>query len=320
MGDAVLLTGASGFVGRSLLDRLRRDGYDVRVAARGRRTLDDGTPVDVDADLGEAFDWRPALAACGTVVHSGGRAHVTRETAANPLVEFRRVNVEGTMRLARHAVEAGVRRFVYLSSIKVNGESTAPGRPFRSDDPADPRGPYGLSKYEAETGLRELGKTTGMEVVVIRPVLVYGPGVKANFRSLMGLVHRGMPLPFGLVDNRRSLVGIDNLTDLVVTCIARPVAAGKVFLVSDGDDLSTPELIRRIARAMGRRPRLLPVPPGLMTLGAAVLGRKEVASRLLGSLQVDIAPTCDTLGWSPPVSVDDGLARTVGDFLAGGRQ
>ncbi len=317
MAEAVLLTGATGFVGRPLLDRLRRDGFEVRIAARGdRRTLDDGTPVHINADLGDAVDWRPALQGCGAVVHSAGRAHVTRETAADPLGEFRRVNVEGTMRLARHAADVGVKRFVYLSSIKVNGESTPAGRPFRSDDRVDPQGAYGRSKHEAEVGLLELGRSTGMEVVIVRPVLVYGAGVKANFRSLMGLVRRGLPLPFGAIDNRRSLVGIDNLTDLLATCIVHPAASGRVFLVSDGDDLSTPELIRRIGRAMGRKPLLLPVPPGLMTAAAGVLGRGDMAARLFGSLQVDIEPTRTVLGWSPPVSVDEGIARTVADFLA----
>ena len=234
------------------------------------------------------------------------------ERAHNPLVEFRRVNVDGTLNLGRQAAAAGVRRFVFVSSIKVNGEDTPSGRRFSNGDAPTPQDPYGISKMEAEQGLRQIAADTGMEVVIVRPPLVYGPGVKANFAALMRAVQRGIPLPLtSVTHNRRSFVALDNLVDLLITCIDHPAAANQTFLVSDGEDLSTADLLRRLGSAMEKPARLFPVPPSLLQLGANLLGKGDMAQRLLGNLQVDISHTRQTLGWTPPVSVDEGLRRAV---------
>jgi UDP-glucose 4-epimerase len=238
-----------------------------------------------------------------------------REQTDEPLQAFRRVNVAGSLNLARQAAEAGVRRFVYLSSIKVNGQSTALDRPFTADDTPAPGDAYGISKYEAEQSLREVAEQAGLELVIVRPPLVYGPGVKANFLAMLRWLDRGIPLPFGAVDNRRSLVALDNLVDLIVTCVQHPAAPGRVWLVSDGEDLSTPMLLRRAATALGRRAHLLPVPPGLLHNFARLLGKADAVQRLCGSLSIDIGATRRLLGWSPPVGVDAALQRTARDYL-----
>ncbi len=266
------------------------------------------------ADLSHAGDWTTALKGVDAVVHAAARVHVMHDRASNPLAEFRRINVEGTVNLARQAAFSGVRRFVFISSIKVNGEQTAPNRPFRADAPALPADAYGVSKREAEIELCRVGDETGMEVVVVRPVLVYGPGVKANFAAMMRWLARGVPLPLGAIDNRRSLVAIDNLVDLVLHCVEHPHAPGQTFLVSDGEDLSTTALLRRMALAMRVTPRLIPVPSLLLHAGARVIGRQDLARRLFGSLQVDIEPTKARLGWAPVISVDDALGETARDF------
>ncbi len=239
------------------------------------------------------------------------------DQAKDPLAEFRAVNVAGTLNLARQAVSAGVKRFVFISSIKVNGEGTASGKPYTADDTPMPVDPYGISKLEAEQGLQALSQETGMEVVIIRPVLVYGPGVKANFRSMMSWLRKGIPLPLGATGNKRSLVAVDNLVDLIATCIDHPAAANQTFLVSDGEDLSTTQLLQRMGKALGRPARLLPVPASLLQAGAAMLGKRAIAQRLCGSLQVDIGKTRELLGWAPPVSVDDALRKTARAFEAG---
>ena len=235
------------------------------------------------------------------------------DRSVHPLAEFRKSNVEGTLNLARQAASAGLRRFIFISSIKVNGESTSAGRYFCPFDAPAPEDPYGISKMEAERGLMQLASETGMEVVIIRPPLVYGPGVKGNFASLIKLMGKGLPLPLGAINNKRSLVGIDNLVDLIIRCIDHPAAANQVFLAGDGEDLSTTELLRGLAEAMGRAARLIPVPAALLSLGATLLGKRAVAQRLLGSLQVDISKTRQLLGWEPPVSVKEGLRRCVRD-------
>jgi nucleoside-diphosphate-sugar epimerase len=219
------------------------------------------------------------------------------------------------LNLARQAAEAGVRRFIFISSIKVNGEGTPLGAPYRADAQPQPADPYGISKMEAEQGLRALAGETGMEVVIIRPTLVYGPGVKANFLNMMRWLHKGVPLPFGAIHNRRSLVALDNLVDLIVTCIEHPAAANQTFLVSDGEDLSTTELLRRMATALGAPAHLLPVPSWLLEAGATMLGKKALSQRLCGSLQVDISKTRELLGWTPPLSVDAALRKTAKHFL-----
>lgn len=246
------------------------------------------------------------------VIHAAARAHVMREEALDPLTEYRRVNVQGTSNLARQAAAAGVRRFVFISSIKVNGEATLPDRPFTADDAPAPEDAYGISKAEAETDLRRIAQETGMEVTIIRPPLIYGSGVKGNFSSLMNWVRRGQPLPLGgVTHNRRSLVGLDNLVDLTWVCVEHPKAANQTFLISDGEDLSTTELLMRISKALSRPARLLWVPPTLIAFMASLLGKKVISQRLLGSLQVDIRKTCELLDWKPIVAVDEGLRRAV---------
>lgn len=270
----------------------------------------------VKASLDTLTDWSTALHGCDVVIHTAARVHIMQERALDPLAEFRRVNVAGTLNLARQAADGGVQRFVFLSSIKVNGEMTPSGQPFTASQAAAPLDPYGVSKAEAEEALRRLGAETGMEIVIIRPPLVYGPGVKANFGRLVSAIGRGWPLPLGCVEhNRRSLVALDNLVDLILTCTTHPAAAHQTFLVSDGKDLSTAELLRRVGMAMGRPARLLPVPSRLLRAGAMLAGKGDLAQRLLDNLQVDITHTRQTLGWQPPISVDEGLRRVVAGLV-----
>lgn len=313
----LLLTGASGFVGRAVLDRLHKDGrFEPVIAVRS--ALPD-LPVTIKcvrmAVIDAASDWREAVTDCAVVVHCAARVHVMNDASADPLAEFRRVNVEGTLQLARQAAQAGVKRFVFVSSIKVNGEGTRRGAPYTADAEPAPADPYGISKMEAEQALRLLAAQTGMDVVIIRPTLVYGPGVKANFFNMMNWLCKGIPLPFGAIHNQRSLVALDNLVDLILTCSEHPAAANETFLVSDGEDLSTAQLLRRMAAALGTPVRLMPVPVWMLESGAALLGRKALSQRLCGSLQVDIDKTQRLLGWTPPVSVDQALSWTARHFL-----
>jgi nucleoside-diphosphate-sugar epimerase len=232
-----------------------------------------------------------------------------KDEAAEPLAEYRRVNVDGTLNLARQAAAAGVQRFVFISSIKVNGEQTPLGQPFTADDTPAPEDAYGISKWEAEQGLQQLASETGVEVVIIRPPLVYGPKVRGNFASMISLAEKGLPLPLGAINNQRSLVALDNLVNLIITCIDHPAAANQVFLAGDGKDLSTTELLQGVAKAIGKPSRLISVPASLLMLGATLLGKKAVAQRVLGSLQVDISKARDLLEWEPPISVEEGLKR-----------
>lgn len=311
----IAVTGANGFVGRALCAEAVARSFNVRGLTRAPCCLPDGVKGYVLASMDENTDWQSPLTGSNVVVHLAARVHVMQDAATDPLAEFRRVNVQGTLNLARQAALAGVRRFVFVSSIKVNGESTKPFRPFTEDDNPAPVDPYGVSKMEAERGLRNIALETGMEVVIIRPPLVYGPGVKANFQTMMKWLAKGVPLPLGAVDNRRSLVSIDNLVDLIVTCVEHPAAANETFLVSDGEDLSTTQLLRRLSLALGKPTRLVPFPLALLTLGAACLGRASVVQRLCGSLQVDITKTKAFLGWVPPLSVDEGLKRAAEGHL-----
>lgn len=315
MKHRVFLTGASGFVGSAVLRRLLAEDMPTVATLRGNSP---SLPAAVHAVRFESFDepsqWGEALRGCDTVVHCAARVHVMNDTEADPLAAFRRVNVHGTLNLARQAVAAGVRRFIFVSSIKVNGEGTAVGQPYTADDSPQPQDPYGISKMEAEAELQALAKASGLEVVIIRPVLVYGPGVKANFEAMMRWLSKGVPLPFGAIDNRRSLVALDNLVDLILTCVDHPAAANQVFLVSDGEDLSTTALLRRMGQALGVPPRLLPIPAWVLSGGASLLGRTALSKRLCGSLQVDIEKTRKVLGWQPPVSVDAALRATAQHF------
>ncbi len=310
----VLLTGATGFVGRAVLGRLAAsDDLEPVAAIRGHALPDCPSRVVTvrTAGLSADTDWSQALDQVEVVIHGAARVHVMNDTESDPLEAFRKVNVEGTLSLARQAAALGVRRFVFISSIKVNGEGTSLNQPYFADATPAPGDPYGISKMEAEQGLREIASACAMEVVIIRPVLVYGPGVRANFLNMMRWLDKGIPLPFGAIHNRRSLVALDNLADLIVTCMRHPAAANQTFLVSDGEDLSTTQLLTRMAKALGKPARLLPVPSVLLERGAQLLGKKALSQRLCGSLQVDIGKTRELLGWVPPVSVDEALVTAA---------
>ncbi len=312
----VLLTGSTGFVGSALTQHLHQQGHTLTAAVR---RITDSLPPSIQqtliGDLLPDTDWKPALNNVDTIIHLAARVHIMCETALDPVAEFRKTNTLGTLNLARQAATADVRRFIFMSSIKVNGENSESGKPFRADDTHIPSDPYALSKYEAEQGLYALAQQTGMEVVIIRPSLVYGPSVKANFLSMIKWLHKGLPLPLGAIHNQRSLVALPNLIDLITTCIHHPAAANQTFLVSDGEDLSTTELLQRLSHALGKPARLLPVPQKILEFSLKLLGKEAIAQRLCGNLQVDIRKTCDLLGWKPPVSVDEALAQTAQAYL-----
>jgi nucleoside-diphosphate-sugar epimerase len=312
-----LITGGNGFLGRALIKRLVQVPA-CSVVAPMRALVDGGigrARVLPLSSLNGTNDWSDALAGVDVVIHAAARVHVMNEVVADPLAAFREVNVEATLNLALQAAEAGTKRFIFISSVKVNGESTAPGVAFRAEDVPAPVDAYGLSKLEAERGLQQLAVSTGMEVVIIRPVLIYGPGVKANFLSMMRWLHRGVPLPLGAVHNSRSLVAIDNLVDLIVTCAEHPAAANQIFLASDGEDVSTTQLLRKLSRALGNPAVLLPVPVWLMSGAAALLGRQALSQRIFGSLRVDISKNRQLLDWVPPVTLDNALSLTAQHFL-----
>ncbi|MBI5450737.1 MAG: SDR family oxidoreductase [Gammaproteobacteria bacterium] len=313
-----MVTGVSGFVGQILCRKALDVGYIIRGAVRATSNiisppystpLLEGVHNIVAGDIGADTDWAHALAGIDVVVHLAARVHVMNDTVSDPLAEFRKVNVAGTERLARSAAAAGVRRFVFLSSIKVNGEGSERG--FSDNDAPNPQDPYAISKWEAEQVLHRIAIETGLEVVIIRPPLVYGPGVGANFLRLLRWVDKGVPLPLGMVHNQRSLIYIGNLVDAIFECIKNPAAAGKTYLVSDGADVSTPELIRKLASAMGRDPHVLPIPESLLRLTAKLVGRSSEVDRLLGSLAIDSSRIRSELDWVPPFTLEQGLQDTV---------
>jgi nucleoside-diphosphate-sugar epimerase len=309
----VLVTGSTGFVGRALLAQLVELGH-VEVLALTRQAPSNpvsGAKYLTVGDLSSQNQWQQVLAGFHAIVHTAARAHVLNDRAADPLAEFRRVNVDVTLLLAQQAAAMGVRRFVFVSSIGVNGVQSAPGKAFSEADQPNPHNAYALSKWEAEQALLRVADETGMEVVIIRPPLVYGIGAPGNFGALMRAVQCGWPLPLGALHNQRSLMALDNLVDFIVTCVAHPQAANQTFLVSDGCDLSTTKLVRGLAHAAGVTARLLPVPVWALQAGAALLGKKDAVQRLCGNLQVDISKARSMLGWLPPVSVDEGLRRAV---------
>ena len=327
----ILVTGASGFVGKFLCDRLLSQGLSVRgtlLEFESPTVLIAGVDPVVIEPLGPDTPWHHALSDIDTIIHLAARVHIMNDTVTDPLTEFRKVNVEGTLKLARDAACAGVRRFVYISSIKVNGEESAVS--YTPDSPASPSDPYGISKWEAEVGLHKIASETGLEVVVVRPTLVYGPGVKANFLNMMKTVNGnfgfdpsgpkwilnfglkgGVPLPFASIRNRRSLIYVGNLVDALAVCATHPDAAGKTYMVSDGEDVSTPDLIRRTASALGVPARLLPFPVSLMKILGKLTGKSGAVNRLTGSLTVDSSKIRRELGWVPPFTMEEGLGETA---------
>lgn len=310
----ILLTGSAGFVGRALNSELTSKGFDVLNVVR---TMDSDLMGDIFvANISPAVDWSVALTGIDVVIHSAGRVHVMKDGALDPLREYRYQNVESTLHLANSAAAMGVKRFIFISSVKVFGEQSSSEGMLASDSPYAPSDPYGISKMEAEICLQEIADRSKLEVVIIRLPLVYGPGVKANFLSMMKWLQRGIPLPLGgITKNRRSFVNLNNLVDLIITCINHPAAVNQAFMVSDDEDLSTAGLLDRMALALGRPLQLISVPAALITLGAKLVGRADIAQRLCGSLQVDIKKTKDLLGWSPPVSVNEGLRKTAAHFI-----
>jgi nucleoside-diphosphate-sugar epimerase len=311
----VLVTGATGFVGRPLCEQLIQNSFGVRGSVRITETPIN-LPVGVQAaeisSIGSATDWTTALTGIDIVIHLAARVHVMVDTSEDPLEAYRQVNVAGTENLARQAVACNVKRLVFISTVKVHGEET--DLPYTELDILAPEDPYGVSKQEAEDVLRQVAAETGLEVVVIRTPLVYGPGVKANFLRLIETVQRGIPLPLACLRNSRSLIGLRNLVDAIITCATHPQSAGNSYLVSDGEDVSTPELVRRISTAFGRSSRLFPVPLPLMRLAGILTGKGTAVDRLAGSLTVDTTKIRRELGWQPPYTMEQELFETAGWF------
>ncbi|WP_434997423.1 UDP-glucose 4-epimerase family protein [Vibrio scophthalmi] len=309
----LLVTGSTGFVGARVVELAEECDWEVVSVVREiAKPLPNRFLV---SSIGAETDWSDAFEGVDCVVHCAARVHQMNESEQDALTAYRETNMLGTLHLAKRAAEAGVKRFVFVSTIKVNGEFTEPGSPFQPNLNNIPQDPYGLSKYEAELELTQLSKETGLEVVTIRPPLVYGPGVKANFLTMMRLIDKGIPLPFGAIHNKRSLVYLDNLSSLILTCCEHPLAAGLTFLVSDGQDVSIAQLMRTIAQSMGKSPRLLPIPMSWIQLASSVLKKQHIAQRICGNLQIEIGSTKDILGWKPPVSFEQGIKRTVEAYL-----
>ncbi len=302
----ILVTGATGFVGRALCEKLSGAGHEIVSTVR---RVSGFLNEHVIGDIAETTDWQVALMGCDIVVHLAARVHVMDEVAQDPLALYRATNTDATLNLARQAAQAGVKRFVFISSIKVNGEGD--DAPYRETDVPAPEDAYAISKWEAEQGLQQIAQETGLEVVILRPPLVYGPGVKANFLRLMQTMRKGWPLPLGAIRNRRSLLYLGNFIDAIRLCVVHPAAAGQTFLLDDGKPVSTPELIRAVAHAMGRPARLLAVPVLVLETAGALLGKRAAVARLTGSLFVDSSAIRSRLGWTPPYSMEAGLAATV---------
>ena len=307
-----LVTGASGFVGSALCNALVKRGSSVRAVLRDSHEVNVGNyEAFTIPGITVETNWGNALDEVNTVIHLAARVHVMHETAAEPLAEFRKVNVAGTEHLARSAAISGVKRFVYISSIKVNGEDTLAGKKFTENDASSPQDPYGISKYEAEKALRRVAQETGLEVVIVRPPLVYGEGVKGNFAQMLSVLSKGLPLPLSSVKNLRSLIYLDNLVDALIVCATHPKAAGQTYLVSDGEDISTPDLLRQLGEGIKHPARLMPCPVALLNLLGKLTGKSEQLKRLLGSCQVNSDKIRTQLDWTPPYSLHEGLQITA---------
>ncbi|MDB5988689.1 MAG: NAD-dependent epimerase/dehydratase [Herbaspirillum sp.] len=310
-----LVTGANGFVGTPLCKQLRARGWAVRAATRMARPLAEGIETALVGTLDGETNWTNVLDDVDVVVHLAARVHVMHDDAASPLEEFRKTNVAGTEHLARAAAARGVKRLIYVSSVKVNGEATQGEDKFAGSDLPSPQDPYGISKWEAEQALHRVAAETGLEIVIVRPPLVYGPNVKGNFAQMLKFVAKGIPLPLASVQNLRSLIYVENLVDALITCATHPAAAGKTYLVGDGEDVATPDLLSQLSIAMGRAPRLLPCPVALLQLGGRLLGKSEQIERLIGSLRVDSSPIRQELNWTPPFALQQGLRITGDQFV-----
>ncbi len=316
--SCIAVTGANGFVGRKLCQVLIKNGYTVHAITRHPfRGVESSKYKSFTVDeINSNTYWGDALKGVNCVIHLAARVHIMSDSSSDPLLAYREINTNGTTNLARQAVESSVKRFVYISSIKVNGESTPLNIPFTEHDKCSTDDPYAISKYEAEQQLLALSSKEAIDVVVIRPPLVYGPGVKANFLSMMRWVNKGIPLPLGAVNNKRSLVALDNLVDLIIVCTEHKAAANEVFLVSDGEDLSLTRLLKSIAVALDKPSRLIPIPTWLIRITATLLGQKKISRRLLDSLQVDISKSRNVLNWQPPVTTADALKATAIEFFS----
>ncbi|MCF6250293.1 MAG: SDR family oxidoreductase [Methylococcaceae bacterium] len=312
----ILITGATGFVGKRLCNELQNDNHEVYVAIRKKTesVVEKIYQFEI-GDLSAEIDWSKVLQGVEVVVHTAARVHIMNDSVVDPITEFRRVNTAATLTLARQAATSGVKRFIFISSIKVNGEMTKPNHPFQPDDAFIPVDPYALSKYEAEQGLLKVAEETRMELVIIRPPLVYGAGVRANFASMMKWIKIGIPLPLGAVRNQRSFVALDNLVSFIIHCIDHPKAANEIFLISDGEDVSTTELLRKVAKVFGQKAFLLPVPITWMRLVATLMGKSDVTNRLFGSLQVDSSKVYELLGWKQVITMDEQLKKTADAYL-----
>ena len=307
----ILVTGATGFVGKALVELLLTRSIDVSVLIRIEHDQVPGGVIKFISDLTDVVDWEPILQGTTSIVHVAGLAHILKSNSSSSGGDFESINTYGTINFARQAAKRGIKRFVFISSVKANGETTLLGAPFSELDQPSPSDPYGLSKFGAEQGLLEIARQTEMEVVIIRPPLVYGPGVKANFANMMRCVKKGVPLPLGAINNKRSLIALDNLVDFILLCTSHPKAANEVFFISDGEDVSTTVLLKKVAKAYDKSAILLPVPTGILKLLARLMGKKDVVGRLLSTLQVDSNKARQLLNWTPVVTMDEQLKRIV---------
>jgi nucleoside-diphosphate-sugar epimerase len=306
----ILVTGANGFLGKRLSLTLAQKGYSVLGSMRQAHVSEAAGQVVTIDQLGAETDWRQAVVNCNAVIHTAARVHIqnSHNSPADRQL-FESINVDGTLNLAIQAAAYGVKRFIFISTIKVNGEGTALGHPYRATDVPNPQDPYGVSKLKAEIGLRQIAEQTGMEVVIIRPPLIYGRGVKGNFQTLLRAVNNRIPLPFGsIISNRRSFVGVDNLINLIAVCLSHPGAANKTFLVSDNEDVSTADLIKRLGKAINRSPVLLPIPLNYLNGLLGLIGKSQAFEKIAGTLQVDMSATYEQLDWQPIITLDQGLA------------